>query len=139
MAQLERILESGDYNDIFPVYFDGREEGLEFEDILDRLRDLMDMAFKYVIGEEEYDDDDEDWIVAKALFINEDGLPYGAVMYGLFLNLYFANVFTIHPSVKHAQGAQIENLKIHGLHHKVYALYILVWDSESWLRCHDVE
>jgi len=35
------------------------------------------------------------------------------------LNLWFANVFTIHPSTKHADGAQIENLKIHGLHHKM--------------------
>jgi len=118
VAQLERIMESGVYNDIFPVYFDSREDGLEFVEIVDSLKSLMDIAFKYVIGEEEYDDDDEDWLAAKDLFINEDGLPYGAVMYGLFLNLYFANVFTIHPSIKHANTANIEQLKIHGLHHK---------------------
>jgi len=118
VAQLDRIMDSGEFNDIFPLQFDGRAEALEFEDIVERLRDLMDMAFVYVIGEAEFDDDDEDWATAKALFINEDGLPYGAVMYGLFLNLYFSNVFTIHPSIKHAENATIENLKIHGLHHK---------------------
>ena len=78
------------------------------------------MMILSVMGHETYDDDDEQWVAAKELFINEDGIPYGAVMYGLFLNLWFANVFTIHPSVKHSEGAVIENLKIHGLHHKVF-------------------
>ena len=78
----------------------------------------MDIAFNSVMGMVEYDDDDEDYIAAKELFINEDGLPYGAVMYGLFLNLWFANVFRIHPSLKHAEGAEIENVYIHDLRHK---------------------
>ena len=30
--------------------------------------------------------DDAEYLEAKELFINEDGIPYGAVMYGLFLN-----------------------------------------------------
>merc|ERR1719356_2317891 len=101
VSALERILESGEYNDIFPITFSGRDESLEFDDVIDNLRDLMDIAFKSVMGVEEYDDDDEDYLEAKELFINEDGIPYGAVMYGLFLNLYVANVFTIHPSTKH--------------------------------------
>merc|ERR1719206_65648 len=66
-----------------------------------------------------YAEDDARFVEAKSLFINEDGLPYGATMYGLFLNLYVANVFTIHPSLKHSNGAVIENLYIHDLHHKM--------------------
>ena len=117
---LERLLDSGDYHaDRLPVQFDGREDALEITDVLSVLTNQMDMAFKYVMGLEEYDDDDEDWISAKNLFVNPSGLPYGAVMYGLFMNLRFANVFTMHPSMHHSKHAQIENLKIHDLHHKV--------------------
>jgi hypothetical protein len=118
LVQLERILESGDYNDIFPVAFNGKSS-LEFDEILTNLRDQMDMAFKYVMGLESYSKDDDQWQAAKALFVNEDGIPYGAVMYGVFLNLWFANVFTIHPSTKHAQSATLENINIHDLTHKM--------------------
>ena len=100
MQALERI-QNTEYNDIFPITFSGRDESLEFDDIIENLRNLMDIAFKSVMGIQEYDDDDEDYLEAKNLFISDDGLPYGAVMYGLFLNLKFANVFTIHPSVHH--------------------------------------
>merc|ERR550525_1167333 len=118
---LERIRDDGDKykEDEFPILFDGRDTALELDDIIDTLREQMDMAFKYVMNVETYDDSDEQWIAAKELFINEDGIPYGAVMYGLFLNLWFANVFTIHPSVKHSHDAVIENVRIHGLHHKM--------------------
>jgi len=79
----------------------------------------MDIAFKAVMGVEEYDEDDEDYQAAKKLFINEDGMPYGAVVYGLFLNLYYANVFKVHPSLNYGERANIENVTIHGLHHKM--------------------
>ena len=119
LQALERI-QDGDYNDIFPVQFAGRQESMTFDDVIEHLRDSMDIAFKSVMGIEQYDEDDEDYQTAKELFINEDGIPYGAVMYGLFLNLYVANVFTIHPSTKHGNAAVIENLKIHDLEHKVF-------------------
>merc|ERR1719382_2209571 len=80
----------------------------------------MDIAFKSVMGVKEYGTNDADYVEAKELFINEDGLPYGAVVYGLFLNLYYANVFKIHPSLRYGHQAEIENLKIHGLHHKMW-------------------
>merc|ERR1719361_3414005 len=122
LSALERIRDSENYNDIFPVKLAGKgarkEEALEFDDIIENLRDSMDIAFKSVMGIEEYDEDDADYQNAKQLFINEDGVSYGAVMYGLFLNLWVANVFRIHPSIKHSHNADITNLKIHGLHHK---------------------
>ena len=118
MQALERI-QDGEYNDIFPVHFAGRSKSVSFDDVIENLRDLMDIAFRSVMGIEEYDDDDARYQKAKSLFINEDGIPYGAVMYGLFLNLYYANVFRVHPTLHHADGAQIENVNIHGLHHKM--------------------
>ena len=119
LQRLERIIE-GDYNeDAFPLRFDGREHAVTLRELIDNLQDLVDVAFKSVMGIEEYDDDDAQYLEAKSLFINEDGIPYGAVMYGLFLNLYYANVFRVHPTLHHADGAQIENVNIHGLHHKM--------------------
>ena len=88
VASLERIEES-EYNDIFPITFSGRSTAVSFDDVIERLRALMDVAFRSVMEIEEYSDDDPLFVEAKELFINEDGIPYGAVMYGLFLNLYF--------------------------------------------------
>lgn len=128
VRQLERILSSADYIDAFPLTFSGREEALEFEDVINNLRDLMDIAFKSVMGIEGYAEDDPQYKVAKELFINDDGIPYGAVMYGMFLNLYISNVFNIHPSIKHSTGADLENVHIHGLRHKVFqfTFYIFI-------------
>merc|ERR1719361_1238679 len=62
---LERIQETGTYNDIFPVTFSGRDESMEFDDVIETLRDLMDIAFKAVMNIEEYDDDDEQFQLAQ--------------------------------------------------------------------------
>merc|ERR1719361_200852 len=60
VAALERILESGDYHeDQVPVTFSGRDEALWIEDVIDELRAEMDLAFKYVLGVAEYDEDDD--------------------------------------------------------------------------------
>ena len=119
LQSLRRVLDS-EYNaDVFPITFNGRDRAVHLEDVMEHLQHLMDIAFKSVMEIEEYRDDDEEYLEAKALFINEDGIPYGAVMYGLFLNLYFSNVLAVHPSTKHAQNAEIENLKIHDLRHKM--------------------
>ena len=109
----------------FPIQFAGRDTTLELTDIIENLRESMDMAFKHVMGIERYDDNNEKWMKAKKLFVNDDGIPYGAVMYGLFLNLYFANVFQIHPSMKHSKNALIENVEIHDLVHKTREYYRL--------------
>ena len=119
LQRLNRIID-GDYNDTaFPLQFDGRDEALSLQDIIDNLQNLVDIAFSVVMDTEEYDEDDAEFIAAKELFIDEGGLPYGAVMYGLFLNSWWSNVFQHHPTMRHSDGAQIENLKIHGLHHNV--------------------
>ena len=120
LQRLERI--KNDPNkyikeNVFPFSFANRDKIInDIQDIIDPLRESMDIAFKYVINglPDNYKIDDK----TKRLFINEEGIPYGAVMYGLFLNLYFANVFQIHPSLKHSINAEIENVKIHDLIHK---------------------
>eukprot|EP01084_Bolivina_argentea_P036369 67300_1 len=123
LQRLERIRNDPDkyIDDVFPFTFSGREdiEINDLNDVIDPLREQMDIAFKYVMNIEQPQYSEEDAIFKKALstFYNPTGIPYGAVMYGLFLNLYFANVFAIHPSLKHSSGAIINNLKIHDLKH----------------------
>jgi hypothetical protein len=134
LQKMERIAESEDFinTEAFPLKFNGREDSpMELMEVIDNLRNLMDIAFKAVMGTEQYDEDDADYVEAKELFINEDGLPYGAVVYGLFLNLYYSNVFKIHPSLNYGHSANIENLKIHGLHHKMmeYVRMDNGWDT----------
>ena len=114
LQRLERIAQSGNMNDVFPFAFAGRDDTVEtLSDIIDPLRSQMDEAFKFVMGIEA-----EISPEARRLFVNDDGIPYGAVMYGLFLNLFFANVFQIHPSEQHSVDAVLENVEIHDLTHK---------------------
>ena len=52
------------------------------------MHELLDIVFKCVMGvDHSYATDNDKVVEAKALFVNDDGPPYGAVMYGLFLNL----------------------------------------------------
>merc|ERR1719334_2969734 len=85
-------------------------------------------------GIEEYDENDVEYQNAKQLFINDDGIPYGAVMYGLFLNLWISNVFRIHPSIRHSHNANIENLKVHGLHHKTMEYHRMDIPQKAFYR-----
>ena len=103
--------------DNFPITFANRDTSLTFMDIFNRLHKQMDLAFAYAMGERNQDETDQDWIEAKKLFIREDGIPYGATMYGIMLNLWFANVFHVHPSLKHSHRATLTNVEIHGLKH----------------------
>merc|ERR1719242_1631775 len=146
LQKLERIRDSDDgYNENgFPLAFNGREDNaLSLDDIISHLRHLMDLAFKSVTGYE-VDEEDPDYEEAKALFINEDGMPYGAVVYGLFLNLYYANVFKVHPSLNYGERANIENVSIHGLQHKMmeYVRMDNGWDTSFlnvWESAFDAE
>jgi len=105
--------------DAFPLQFEGRDEELTLDAIVLRLKMAMDVAFKSVSGVERYAEEDERYQEAKELFINEDGVPYGAVMYGLFLNQDLAATHGDHPSLIHSDGAVIEGLSVHDLSHKM--------------------
>ena len=120
LQRLDRLRDDNSWtNLIFPITFDGRDDELEMDDIIENLRSLMDIAFKSVMGIEQYTVSNPHFQAAHSLFINDDGIPYGASMYGLFLNLQVASVSTVHPSMRHSENAMIENVQIHNLNHKM--------------------
>ena len=104
---------------MFPVQFDGRDDELAMDDVIEGLRSLMDVAFKSVLGIEQYTVSDPLFQAAQSLFVSADGVPYGGSMYGLFLNLQVASLSMVHPSLKHSQSAVIEHVEIHDLNHKM--------------------
>ncbi len=121
LQRLERLRDSVTaqqaIDDVFPVQFDGRDDEVSLDEVIETLRSLMDIAFKSVLGVEEYDAADPLYAAAKELFVADSGTPSGAVLYGLFLNQWVAAIYGAHPSMKHSVGAVIENVQIHDLDH----------------------
>ena len=66
--------------------------------------------------------------------MNEDGIPYGATMYGLFLNQNMAAIHGTHPSMKHSESADIEGLEVHDLNHKMVEYLRLDRFQQSVIR-----
>ena len=99
--------------------FDGREQELSFDDVLERLRSAMDIAFWTATEHKAFDRDDADYVAAKELFVNADGVPFGGALYGLFLNQFMAGNVGTHSTMKHAENAVIEELEIHDLKHRM--------------------
>ena len=87
-------------------------------DLVDELETQLTMAYNYIVNGEEFDENDESWISAKSLFIDDTDLPNGSSMYGIFLNTYGASVLTYNlNSYFYSNRAVISNTKIHGLSH----------------------
>lgn len=110
---------------LFPVTFDGREEELEFDDVIKRLRSSMDIAFWTAMewakemDVKSYDISNAEYAAAKEAFMNEGGIPFGGALYGLFLNQFMAGNYGTHSTLKYAENAVIENLEIHDLKHRM--------------------
>ena len=51
---------------------------------------------------------------------NSYGLPYGTALYGIFLSLPGANVFSVGNSDLKSTNAILKNIKIHGLRHRMH-------------------
>ena len=121
LQRLERLRDSESAQqaiaETFPIAFDGRDDELSMDDIIENLRSLMDIAFRSAMELEDYDVDDAQFVAAKELFLVHPGTPSGGVMYGLFLNQFVAAVSGVHPSMKHSKNAVIENVQIHDLDH----------------------
>ena len=81
------------------IRFDARDEEWTAEQLADEVEKQMNMAYNYVkngVTPDCSDDDDDNsksWKSAQKLFINEDGIPYGSVQHGIFLNTEGTSVF----------------------------------------------
>eukprot|EP01083_Nonionella_stella_P034077 93279_1 len=82
------------------VVIDG--ENVFVSDIIETLRTEMDDAFWFSRNDRENARDN--------LFINADGLPHGATLYGVFLNSEGASVFGLGLSPRHSSDLVLRNV-----------------------------
>ena len=96
--------------------FYGREEATVRE-YVDELIQQMDMIYHYVINDIKYDEDDEQWLRAKDLFLNpnENGYGDGGVVYGILLNSRGGAVMGFGNAPSQSTNAIIDNVYIHDL------------------------
>ena len=109
---LPRLRKIAEENPTEGIKFYGRDKPLKMDEIVAKLEKQVDLAFEYVMyGTEISRDDDqyELWLKAKENFINEDGIPYGSGMYGIFLSYPGANVFGYGHSNLKSKNARIES------------------------------
>eukprot|EP01084_Bolivina_argentea_P259295 437478_1 len=81
-------------------------------DIIDTLRDEMDEAFSFSYNIDDISEHDD---IYDNLFVNNDGLPHGATLYGMFLNSEGASVFGLGLSPGHSYNAVLRNINIRQL------------------------
>jgi len=95
------------------IHFTDREHGATMREIIGTVVELMDDALMFALGEKDEIDHS-----AADLFVNPSGLPFGAVLYGLFLNYPSAGIFGWHVNDATSETAQLRNVHIHGLRHR---------------------
>merc|ERR1719251_156334 len=117
MPTLKKVAEDSDTQQLNTLHFRGRDFPVTMWNLLDKLVEEMDMAYNFAMYGTTYEDN-ENWEEAVEMFINPSGLPYGAVLYGLFLNYPSAGIFGWHVNDALSYNATVENVYIHDLRHK---------------------
>jgi len=119
---LPRLRKIAENNPTGTIQFINREKAVTMADIAEELEYKMTQAFQYVMYGMEPDEDDteayESFVEAKKIFVNDNGLGYGASQYGIFLSYPGANVLSFHLNQDTSKGATLENVNIHDLHHQ---------------------
>jgi len=117
MPTLKKVAEDSDSAVPSEIRFVGRDEAVTMWQLLDKLVEEMDMAYWHAMTGQTFEDNPL-WDEAFKMFINPSGLPYGAVLYGLFLNYPSAGIFGWHVNNALSYDATIENVHVHDLRHK---------------------
>merc|ERR1719334_2620341 len=117
MPTLKSVAQDSDVQNPNTIHFHGRKKAVTMWQLLDKLVEEMDMAYNFAMYGTTYDDHPF-WQEAVEMFISPSGLPYGAVLYGLFLNYPSAGIFGWHVNDKLSYNATVENVYIHDLRHK---------------------
>ena len=91
---------------------------IKISDLCDRMINQMDMIYHHVINKKEYNEDDEEWIAAKKLFLNPSGWMDGGSSYGLVINGVGAAVVGIGARTDRTDNININNVEIFGIYNK---------------------
>ena len=88
--------------------------------MVEELEKQLTMAYEYIVKGKRFDENEESWISAKSLFIDDANLPNGSSMYWIFLNTYGASVLAYNLNTYfYSNNAIVSNTKIHGLSHSM--------------------
>jgi hypothetical protein len=87
------------------------------QDLIDEIVPQMAKALDYVMYHTDYSLDPE-WADIYPRFINPSGMPYGAVIYGIFLNYPSAGIFGWHVNDALSNQVVMTNVEVHGLRHE---------------------
>merc|ERR1712228_105424 len=111
------------------VYFHERGP-YTMQEIVQRLIERMDLAFEYAVnGMDDIDESSEEWIEAKKLFIDADGVSEYGTVYGLVLKPKESSADDSESAV-----AVIEDLYIHDLIVNPRQIVKIGTSQDFWLR-----
>ena len=111
IPRLKRLLE--EHGDEMVTFY-GRDP-ITVESIIDRLINQMDMIYFHFNDDIEYDEDDEEWIAAKKLFLNPTGWMDGGSSYGIVLGGNGAQVVGIGARTLKTSDISVTNVEIYGI------------------------
>ena len=126
-ALLPRLEKVADENPDASITFANREGGaVTMSDLVEDLIRGTNQIFEYVMTGNEPDisniKDQKDWFAVRNQFYNPSGLPDGASLYGIYLNMAGENTMTFHMNMNKnafSDSVMLENVKIHDLRHKM--------------------
>jgi len=128
------------------VTFDEREPVL-VSSLVDRLIAQMDMIYHHFINDAQYDDDDDEWIAAKTLFLNPTGWMDGGTSYGVVIGGAGAQVVGIGSRSQGTSDVTLDNLEIFGVGNKLIekikfadgdgATRLMFFDAIDWMAVSD--
>ena len=95
-------------------------------EILDEMILQMDMAFDYVTKrkteDELYEEYGDKWLQSKRVFVfdYQGGIPYGGVIYGLYLNYPSSGISGFYRNTDKSYNVELNNLYIHDITHSSF-------------------
>jgi len=118
---LPRLRAIAEENPDGTIQYSGRDEVWTAATLADELEIQLNLAFNYAVyGTVPEDETDSSWVSAKSVFINENGIPYGSVQHGIFLNTEGTSVFNYNlHTTSYSTSISLIDVKIHGMRHKM--------------------
>ena len=124
LPRLERVAD--EQPDASITFADREGEAVTMRDLLEDLIRGTNQMFEFVMTGNEPDistlKEQKDWFAVRNQFYNPSGLPDGASLYGIYLNMAGENTMTFHMNMaadSFSDSVMLENVKIHDLRHRM--------------------
>eukprot|EP01084_Bolivina_argentea_P090521 163099_1 len=123
-ALLPRLQKVADENPERKIHFDGREDAVTMNELIESLIGKMNLIFDFVYNKNEpvitTTEEQKEWDDTLQLFYNPSGLPNGASLYGIYLNTKGENAMSYHLNThSFSSHAVLDHVTIHDMRHKM--------------------